>query len=198
MAKESRTRNTILNVVTGMGGQLLATLLKFVVRTVFIHTLGKSYLGINGLFSDILTMLSLTELGLDTAINFKLYKPLAEHDDQRVRVLMKFYKQAYRVVGTVILAIGLCIIPALPFLIRDYGSLESLGINAALIFILHILRSVSSYWFFAYRSAVMRAAQKKYVLDLVGFIVTIATSVAKIIVLLVWKNFVLYTATVIV
>lgn len=198
MAKESRTKNTILNVVTGIGGQLLATLLKFVVRTVFIHTLGKSYLGINGLFSDILTMLSLTELGLDTAINFKLYKPLAEKDDQRVRVLMKFYKQAYRVVGTVILVIGICILPALPFLIRDYDSLESLGINASLIFILHILRSVSSYWFFAYRSAVMRAAQKKYVLDLVGFIVTIATSVAKIIVLLVWKNFVLYTASVIV
>jgi len=76
----SRTRNTILNVATSIGGQLLVTVLKFVTRTVFIHTLGKSYLGINGLFSEILTMLSLTELGIDTAINFQLYKPLAEGD----------------------------------------------------------------------------------------------------------------------
>ena len=63
----SRTRNTILNVATSIGGQLLVTVLKFVTRTVFIHTLGKSYLGINGLFSEILTMLSLSELGIDTA-----------------------------------------------------------------------------------------------------------------------------------
>ena len=116
----SRTKNSVINVITSVGGQLLATILKFVVRTVFIHTLGKSYLGINGLFSDILTMLSLTELGFDTAINFKLYKPLANNDEKRVRVLMKFYKQAYRIVGTVILILGLCLIPALPYLIKDY------------------------------------------------------------------------------
>ena len=95
--KSSRTRNSILNISTSIGGQLLATILKFVVRTVFIHTLGKAYLGINGLFSDILTMLSLTELGFDTAINFKLYKPLAEKDTHRIRMLMKFYKQAVSV-----------------------------------------------------------------------------------------------------
>lgn len=199
MAKaNSRTKNSVLNLFTGLGGQLLSTLLKFVVRTVFIYTLGKAYLGVNGLFSDILTMLSLTELGFDTAINFKLYKPLADGDEQRVRVLMKFYKQAYRMVGTVILLLGLCIIPALPVLIRDYDSLEALKINAALIFILHILRSVSSYWFFAYRSAIMKANQKKYILDLVGFFITLATNIAKVLVLVFLKDFVLYTATVIV
>lgn len=198
MAQKTRTQNSILNVATGMGGQLLATLLKFVVRTVFIHTLGKAYLGINGLFSDILTMLSLTELGLDTAINFKLYKPLAENDDKRVRVLMKFYKQAYRVVGAIILLLGVCLIPLLPKLIRDYDTLEVIGINAVLIFFLHILRSVCSYWFFAYCSAIMKANQKKYILDIVNFAVTVANSIAKILVLVFLKDFVLYTATVIV
>lgn len=184
-------------MATSVGGQLLSTLLKFVVRTVFIHTLGKSYLGINGLFSDILTMLSLTELGFDTAINFKLYKPLAQGDQKRVRVLMKFYKQAYRVVGTAILILGVCLIPLLPVLIRDYDTLHVLGINAVVIFLLHILRTVCSYWFFAYRSAIMKANQKKYILDLVDYAATIVNSIAEIFVLVFLKDFVLYTATVI-
>ena len=88
--RESRTVNSIRNVTTSIGGQFLTSILRFAVRTVFIHTLGKPYLGINGLFSDILTMLSLTELGFDTAINFKLYKPLIEGDIKRIRILMKF------------------------------------------------------------------------------------------------------------
>ncbi len=198
MGKEnSRTRNSILNIATGLGGQMIATVLKFVVRTVFIHTLGKSYLGINGLFSDILTMLSLTELGFDTAINFKMYKPLAEGDDKRVRVLLKFYKQAYRVVGATILCLGLALMPFLPVLIKDYDSLETLGINATLIFGLHIMRQVSSYLFFAYRSSIMKTNQKMYILDLVGFGITFLTNITKILVLVFFKNFVLYTATVV-
>ena len=198
MAKNSRIKNSAINITTSFMGQILTTILNFVVRTVFIQTLGISYLGINGLFSNILTMLSLTELGLDTAINFKLYKPLADGDEKRVRVLMKFYKQAYRVIGTIIFFLGLCMIPILPVLIKDYDSLEVLGINAVLIFMLHVLRTVSSYLLFAYRSAVLKADQRKYVTDIAGFGITILTNIAKIIVLYVWKDFVLYTATVIV
>ena len=194
----SRTRNSIINIVTGIGGQICSTVLKFAVRTVFIHVLGKSFLGINGLFSNILTMLSLTELGFDTAINFKLYKPLANKDDKRVRVLMKFYKQAYSAVGTVILILGVCIIPLLPYLIHDYDSMTVLGINAVLIFLLHIARSVCSYWFFAYRSAILKANQEKYILDIVEFFTNIITNGVKILVLLVFRDFVLYTSTVIV
>ena len=196
--KTNRTKNSLLNISTSFGGQLLATIMKFVVRTVFIHTLGKSYLGINGLFSDILTMLSLTELGFDTAINFKLYKPLAEGDSKRVRVLLKFYKLAYRIVGATIFLLGLCMIPMLPILIRDYDRLEVLGINAVLIFMMHIGRTVASYLFFAYRSAVMKANQKKYILDLAGYVITILTNITKILVLVFLRSFVLYTATVIV
>ncbi|MBR6477385.1 MAG: hypothetical protein IKS85_02955, partial [Lachnospiraceae bacterium] len=179
MAK-SRTKNSLINVMTSTGLQFCSTILKFIVRTVFIHTLGKQFLGVNGLFSDILTMLSLTELGFDTAINFKLYKPLVDKDEKRIRVLMKFYKQAYRVVGTVILIMGIALIPLLPVLIKDYDSLEVLGINAVVIFMLHIMRTVSTYLFFAYRSALIKADQKKYILDLVDILVEIANAIAKI------------------
>ena len=197
MTKNSRTKNSIINILTSTGGQLLNIILKFVVRTVFIHALGKQYLGINGLFSDILTMLSLTELGFDTAINFKLYKPLADGDKKRLRVLMKFYKQAYRIIGTIILLLGLGMVPLLPKVINDYDSLETLRINAVVIFLLHILRTVSSYLFFAYKSAIIKADQKQYILDIVDYFVEVANSVVQILVLVFTKNFVLYTATMI-
>ncbi|MBQ3704979.1 MAG: polysaccharide biosynthesis C-terminal domain-containing protein [Clostridia bacterium] len=190
----SRIKNTLLNILTSLGGQLLATILKFVTRTVLIHTLGKAYLGINGLFSDILTMLSLTELGLDTAINFKMYKPLAEKDAQRVRVLLIFYKQAYRIIGIIILLLGLCLIPALPYLIKDYGSLNALGIDAVLIFVLYLLQSVSSYLFFAYKSSVMKANQKSYILNSAEYAITVFACIVKIVILKLTKNFVAYTA----
>ena len=196
MAKgKSRTQNTIINIITGTGGKLLDTVLKFVVRTVFIHTLGKAYLGINGLFADILTMLSLTELGLDTAMNFQLYKPLAEGDNRRVCTLMKFYKQAYRVIGGAIIVIGLCIIPLLPYLIKDYASLEALKINAVLIFILYLLETAGTYLFGAYRSSLLKANQKKYIVDIVECAVSIVSCIVQIVVLVVTKDFLVFTVT---
>lgn len=195
---ESRIRNSILNLVSDLGGQLLTISLSFVTRTVFIHTLGKSYLGINGLFSNILDMLSLTELGFGTTIVFYLYRPLAEHDDKRVRVLMKFYKLAYRIVGFMMALFGLCLIPVLRFLILDYDSLAVLGINAILIYTLYLLRSVSSYLFFAYRKTIISANQKKYILNLVGYVVTIARRSAEIFILLKLADFTAYTAIAIV
>lgn len=197
MVKSSRTQNSLLNLITGMGGQLLASALKFITRTVFIFTLGKSYLGINGLFSDILTMLSLTELGFDTAINFKLYKPLAEKDTKRVCMLMKFYKQAYTVVGIAIMVLGLLMIPLLHFLIKDYDTLEILGVNVTLVFVLYLFQSVSSYMFMAYKSAIIKADQREYILNIAEYIVTIFTNIFQIVVLLLWHDFIIYTISVI-
>ena len=87
MHKNSRTKNSVINIITGFGGQLLTVILHFALRTVFIHTLGKSYLGVNGLFTNILSMLSLAELGVGSAIAFRLYKPLAEKGQSISKVL---------------------------------------------------------------------------------------------------------------
>lgn len=197
MKRNDRTKNSVLNLITGFGGQIITTILSFFVRTVFINVLGKEFLGINGLFSNILSMLSLTELGLDTAINFKLYKPLAQHDEHRIRLLMKFYRDAYRIVGIVILFLGICLIPALPVLIKDYKTLEPLGINASLVFVLYLLQSVSSYLFFASRSAIVKADQKQYLLDIVGLFVNIIRCIVEILILIRTHNFILYTMSII-
>lgn len=193
MNNKSRITNSIINLVTGIGGQLVVTLLSFITRTVFIHELGSAYLGINGLFADILSLLSLTELGLDTAMNFKLYKPLSEKNIPRLQVLMKFYKNAYRVIGAAFLLIGVSLIPALPYLIKDYDSLAAIGVSAPMLFSLYLLNSATSYLFSASKAAILHADQKSYIATLVQIAVSICRSVAQIIVLLVFKDFLFYT-----
>ena len=188
----SRTQNAILNFTTSIGGQLLAIVMQFIVRTVFIHTLGKSYLGINGLFSNILSMLSLTEFGVGSAILFKLYEPLAKGNTQRIALLMKFYKNVYRLIGAVIAVIGLCLIPLLPYLINDYHKLSSLNLNVVFLFCLYLVKTISSYVFFAYKSAIIKADQKEYVINLISYLFTIGGAILQIVFLIIYPKFELY------
>ena len=169
-------------------------ILDFAVRTVFIYTLGKQYLGINGLFSDILSMLSLANLGIGTAIVYRLYAPLANRDLRRVRVLVKFYKLAYKLIGCVIFVLGLLTIPFLPVLIKDYATLAERGINATQLFILFLLNSAASYWFLAYRTSVINANQERYLIQIFNAISHVLTCIAKILILVLIKDFMVYTA----
>ncbi len=183
LRSSSRTKNSVLNLTFGFSARLFLLLMRFVTRTIFINTLGKSYLGINGLFSNILMLLSTAELGISTAIALRLYKPLAEEDDERTRLLLKFYRQAHRVIGCIIIILGLLLIPALPVLIKDYGRLERLGINATLIFILFLTQSAVDHLFFAYRSVIISADQKAYIADTVGIVVAVLNNIVQIAVL---------------
>jgi len=195
--KKSRTTNTFYNFMTSIAGQLLNIILQFAVRTVFINTLGKSYLGINGLFSNILQMLSLAELGVGSAILFKLYDPLAKGNKKRITLLMKFYKKVYQIIGIVIVAIGLCLIPFLKYIVSDYDKLNILGINAVLIYILYLLRTVISYFFLAYKSGIVKVDQKEYRLNIISYLVNIISSVSQIIILYLFESFELYVAVLI-
>ena len=172
--------------------------MQFVVRTVFISTLGKSYLGISGLFSNILSMMSLAEMGVGSAIIFKLYDPLAHSDEKRIAVLMNFYKVVYRYIGLAISLIGLCIIPLLPLLINDYDKLNELNLNAIFIYVLYLLDAVSSYLFFAYKSAIIKADQKEYKINIIGYFVTVISSIVQILCLVLIHSFELYVIILIV
>ena len=190
----SRTTNTIFNFTSSVGGQLIVMVMNFVVRTFFIRTLGRDYLGINGLFSNILSLLSLAELGVGSAILYKLYDPIARNDRHRITVLMKFYKTAYRIIGTAVAVVGICLIPFLPVLIKNYDHLIELNINPVLIFLLYLLNSVSSYLFLAYKSAIIKAHQKEYIISLIAYFVTIAKGVFQILTLLTVRSFEVYVA----
>ena len=192
MNQNSRTKNSIYNFLSSIGGQFIIIIMQFIVRTVFIQTLGKSYLGINGLFSNILSMLSLAELGVGNAILFKLYDPLAKKDETKINALIQFYKKIYFVIGILIAIIGICLIPFLKYIINDFDTLESLGINAILIYLLYLFQSVASYMFFAYKSCIVKADQKEYILNLTSYAVTIVSSIIQIILLKLFNNFELY------
>ncbi len=194
MQVKSRTTNTLINMSVNLGAQVLLTFLQIAYRTVFVKTLGTPYLGINGLFTNVLTMLSLTELGLDTAITYKLYKPLADHDIKRLQILMKFYKYAYLVIGLVVLILGFSLIPFLPTLIKDYDSLSALHINPVLLYLLNLFQTATSYLFFASKSAIIKADQKVYLNTIVEFFTTVVLIIVQIITLYLFRNFVLNTA----
>ena len=107
----SRTDNAIRNVKTALIGQGFNIVLNFVCRTIFIYTLGKTYLGVSGLFSNILSIMSLAELGIGDAIVYKMYKPVAEKDYEQIKSYMQFYKKAYWIIGSFIFCVGLLLTP---------------------------------------------------------------------------------------
>lgn len=185
----SRTTNSFRNAGTAMGSQLMTNLLQFVCKTVFIYTLGKEYLGISSLYTNVLTILSITELGFSTVITYSLYLPLTKGDRAEIRSLMAFFKRVYRVVGLVVLVLGLALMPFLPRLMT--GVTDKVDIYQ--YYLLYLIQSVVSYLFFAYKSVILIADQKKYVTDLVAVACKVCVCLLQILVLLVWKSFLAYT-----
>lgn len=182
------------NAATSVGGQLLNNLLRFVCRTVFIHTLGKEFLGISSLYTNILTLLSISELGFSAAVTFSLYKPLAENDQETIRSLMAFYKKAYRVIGLIILGVGLCLMPFLPALMTDVTD----KVNIYLYYFLYLMQTVASYLFYAYKAVLLTADQKKYISDLISYFCQIVMNILQVIVLITLRSFFIYTVLLIV
>ena len=111
-----RERNTIINSVTGVIMQIFLIFISFITRTVFIKYLGQYYLGINGLFSNILTILSLSELGIGSAIVFNMYKAVSEHDIYQLKSLLTFYAKVYHFLAGMIFIAGIFLTVFLPFL----------------------------------------------------------------------------------
>lgn len=187
MNHSSRSTNVLRNVVGGVGGQAFTSILQFVCRTVFISLLGATYLGVNGLFSNILSMLSLAELGIGPAIVFSMYKPIADNDEVRIAKLMNFYKTAYRLVAVIVLVIGLALTPFLEFFINDVSNLEHLEV----IFILILSNTVVSY-LYAYKGSMLNADQKAYAVVIIRNIFAVVQNVVQIVVLLITQNFIAY------
>ena len=132
----TRTENSKKNMITGMINQLLILIFRFITRTVFIYCLGEQYLGINGLFTNILTLLSLTDLGIGTALVFSLYKPIAQNDIKRQNIIIHYLKRVYIIIGLIIIAISLVLMPFLPYIIKEKVDFINLNI-VFLIYVFH-------------------------------------------------------------
>lgn len=189
-----RTLNSLRNVKASLIGQFGNIALKFVVRTVFIYVLGKEFLGISSLYTNILVLLSVSELGFSSAITFSLYKPLAEGNNTKVNSIMHFYKKAYRIIGLVILGLGLCLMPFLPVLMN--GTTEK--VNIYLYYLLYLAQTVVSYFFFAYKQTLLVADQKNYFVTYASFLVNLVCNTLQILSLVLFKSFFIYTVILII
>jgi O-antigen/teichoic acid export membrane protein len=157
--QNSRTANTAKNASFGLVSQIVNIILSFISRTVFIYVLGVEYLGINGLFTNILMLLSFAELGIGNAIIYGMYKPLATNDKEKIKSFMALYEKAYKIIGLFVFIVGLLVIPFMDYIIKDAPNIKE---NIILIYILFLLNTTISY-FFVYKKSIITADQKNYV-----------------------------------
>lgn len=182
-----RTKYTIINTIVNIGGQFLTMLLAFVGRMVFIRYLSAAYLGVNGLFTDVLSILNFAELGIGTAMIFSMYEPAARDDKAKLARLMNLYKWMYRAVAASVLLFGLILLPFLPYLIKGGEGIE----NIRLIYMMYVLSSASSY-LLNYKNSIYQAYQKSYIRAGWGMVCDCIRTVLQIIVLILTHNFILY------
>lgn len=185
-----RFEKAFKNTKYAMASQLLTTFVSFINRTVFIHYLSVEYLGINGLFDNILSILSLAELGVGSAITYNMYHPLATNDVSRVKRLMNFYRMMYNIIGTFVFAAGLGLMPFLGLLINNKPNIG----NLELIYVLYVVNSASSY-FFTYKRSILFADQKNYIDSINKCQQSIVQSIVQNTVLIMTHNFIAYYLT---
>lgn len=183
----TRLKMTAKNAFWSYFSMGVSFVLQFISRTVFIYFLGEGYLGINGLFSNVLGVLSFAELGIGTAINFSLYKPVAEHDVEKIKSYMYYYKWAYRAIALIVCVLGIVLIPFLDILVTDPGNVG----NITVYYCIYLFNTVTSY-FVSYKYSLVNAEQKNYIYTNVNLIITASTIVVQIISLVIWKNFLVY------
>lgn len=184
MEDNSRIKNTIRNTLYGMGGQLLSQLLAFVYRTVFIHYLSSNFLGVQGLFSNILSLLSLAELGIGNALTFSMYKPLAQKDTRKVQALMGYYAKAYQSIAFIVAVLGVSLTPFLNSLIKEVPSEIK---HLQLIYLMYVFDSVASYCLI-YKQSIIKADQKTYICTLYTNIFSIVRYIVQMLFLILMKG----------
>lgn len=185
MNTENRTKNSFKNLLVGIICQILIIIMSFVSRTFFIKILGNEYLGINGLYTNVLSILSLAELGLGNVMLFSLYKPIANNDKDKIKSLISFYKKTYCLIAVIILVIGLALIPFLNIFINT----TTLN-NFELItyYILFLLDSVATY-LFIYKTSLIDADQKNYVIKKYTTYSSLTCKTIQILLLYLTKNY---------
>ncbi len=183
----SRMEMSIKNAFWSYFSMMITVFLQFISRTVFIYQLGENYLGLNGLFSNILGVLSFAELGIGTAINFSLYKPVAQQDVEKIKAYMYFYKWAYRVIALIVFILGMVLFPFLNYLVTDPGNVGDIRVY----YLIYLFNTVTSY-LVSYKFSIANAEQKNYIYTNINLITTVVTTLFQIISLVLWKNFLLY------
>ena len=182
-----RFENTAKNMKFSFIAQILSLIMQFITRTFFINILGSEYLGVNGLFSNILTLLSLADLGIGNVLIYSMYKPLAENDERKMIMLMALYKKIYKIISLVVFVIGMAIMPFVNLLINGGTSIP----NIKFIYFLYLMNTVVSY-LCIYKISIINADQKNYAVVIIQQTINLIANVILIISLIITHNFIVY------
>ena len=188
MASNSRTVNVVKNTSATLVDKVMQIVVQFVLRTAFIHILGNEYTGLSGLFTDILHVLSLMEMGLDSSMIFSLYKPISQKDTKRIRQLLQFYKTAFTIIGFAVMAAGVACVPFLPHIVRNVPNIKE---DIRGIFLMYVATSACSY-FLIYRAVLLRADQQSRVISKWNVIVNTVECVVEVVLLLIFRKYYAY------
>lgn len=189
MAKIERTKNASRNILFGVILKAYQILVPFLMRTAMIYLMGVQYLGLNSLFTSVLQVLNLAELGVGSAMVYSMYKPIAEDDNTTICALMKLYRTYYRVIGLVIAVVGCALTPFVPHLIK---SDVPAGINIYILYLLNLAATVLSYWLFAYKNSILQAHQRTDVVSKVTLITSTIQYGLQLFVIWAFRNYYLY------
>ena len=193
--KIERTKNATRNIIFGVMLKVFSLLIPFVLRTVMIYTLGVQYLGLSSLFTSVLSVLNLAELGVGSAMVYSMYKPIAENDEKTICALMGLYRRYYRIIGIVILTVGLILLPFIPKLIK--GTVPE-DINIYILYLMNLGSTVLSYWLFAYRTCLLSAHQRTDINSKVTLVVDIVQYACQFAVLYLFRSYYWYLSVVLV
>ena len=185
-----RKKNSIRNIIVALILNTINILIGFVAQKIFINTLGQTYLGINGLFTNIISMLSIADLGIGAAITYNLYKPIAEDNKERISILINFYKKSYRIIALVVLILGCLIMPFLTSIISK-NDIQNININIYIVFALFLIDTVASY-LLTYKRSILYANQKNYIINLVHIGYILILNIIQVVILLFTHNYYLY------
>ena len=183
----SRTKKSIKNASFSFVCQGIQLIFQLITRVFFIRIIGREYLGLNGLFTDLLTALQLVELGIGPAIAYSLYKPLAEDDKEKIKTIMNLFRKAYRIIGVIVFCLGLIFLPFYPHFIKDVPNIK----NIDLIYMLFVFNTSISYFYSYYRTLLI-SDQKKYIDISIQTIITLIYSILQIFVLYITHNYIYY------
>ena len=183
------------NTIFGMVGLFCSLIVSFITRSIFIRILGVEYNGVNGLFSNVLQVLNLAELGFATSIAYALYKPLKEHDEQTAAMLMHYFAKIYRIIAIIVAVAGCCCIPFLQYLIsEDISELSFSLTELRIYFAIYLANTVCSY-LLAYKRTIITADQNNYLITNVDNTCNIVLNILQIVLLYLTRNFYAYLIT---
>lgn len=187
--KINRTKNATRNMTIGAISKVFNIIVQFLIRTAMIKFMGAEFLGLDSLFSSILQVLNLAELGVGSAMVFSMYKPIAEDDEETICALMNLYRLYYHVIGAVIAVVGGVLTPFIPYLID--GELPH-GLNIYVLYLLNLAATVLSYWLFAYKNAIFNAHQRVDVPSKVTLFMNVIRYGGQFIIIIFIKNYYMY------